>query len=112
MSFDPDTNSVLAWMQEELDGHADIKYSGDNKAMNVERVLAWTSDPSPEKQAAIDFILNYVKRAELFGLDTPQGRQALGKAGVTIVNYLTYLGEAGLAMPAPGVPSGEIKEWA
>lgn len=105
------TANVLAWIEAELEEYADVKYSGTNREMNRERVLVWTADPSAEKQAALDFITSYLKRAELFGLDLPQGRQALAKAAVTCINYLAYVMEDGATMPRPGVPSGEIEEW-
>lgn len=58
----------------------------------------------------MNFITNYLKRAELFGVDTLQGRQALGKAAVTILHCLETAVELFGAMPRPGYPSGEIVE--
>lgn len=56
-------------------------------------------------------VVNYLNRALRQGSNTPQGRQLLGKAIVTLLDYteqaIIYQG----SMPKPGVPSGEIIEW-
>ena len=56
-----------------------------------------------------DWAGNYIKRAAMFGIDTPQGRQALGKAIVTLIHVLETAVEEYGPMPKPGVPSGVIE---
>ena len=58
-----------------------------------------------------DWAGNYLLRAVRFGLETPQGRQALGKTIVTLTHVLETAIELWGPMPAPGVASGEIQEW-
>jgi hypothetical protein len=58
----------------------------------------------------IDFIGNYLRRAELLGLDTMKGRQALGKYIVTMMHCLETAIEVYGPMPRAGYPSGEIHE--
>ncbi len=58
-----------------------------------------------------DWAWNYVRRATMFGLDTPQGRQALGKAASTLVHVMETAVDRHGPMPAPGVPSGVIEDW-
>lgn len=51
----------------------------------------------------------YLHRATILGLDTPGGRQAVGKAAATAVAYVENVFRRYGSMPAPGFPSGEIK---
>lgn len=59
----------------------------------------------------LSFIGNYLKRAQLMGVENANGRQALGKCIVTMMaaleHAIVHFGE----MPEPGVPSGEVKVW-
>jgi len=57
-----------------------------------------------------DWAGNYIKRAAMFGLDSPQGRQALGKAIVTLIHVLETAVEEFGPMPVAGMPSGQIVE--
>jgi Domain of unknown function (DUF4406) len=50
---------------------------------------------------------NYVERARIFGLDTMNGRQALGKAAATLAGWLESAVRLYGPMPQPGVPSGD-----
>jgi len=98
---------VARWVAQERAEYADVKFAadGDNRA---ELVAAMRSEGLAPTW--IGFILNYLKRAELFGLDTLQGRQALGKALVTVTHCLETAVEIHGPMPRPGVPSGEIED--
>ena len=58
------------------------------------------------------FLSGYIDRARVLGLDSPAGRQALAKAGVTILDFLEHAVVAFGDMPEPGHPSGEIRPWA
>lgn len=97
-------NDLLNWIKAERENYADQKWSGENR----ERLVKAMED---EGFGDIwrDFILNYLKRAELFGLDTLQGRQAMGKAIVTMLHCLETAIEIYGTMPQPGFPSGEIR---
>lgn len=100
---------VLEWIRLERAGHADVKY-GDGTPSNDTVASAVERGDWAECAA---FIGNYLKRAELFGFDTPQGLQALGKAGVTVIAYMERTLEAhDVLLPKPGVPSGELQGWA
>lgn len=100
--------NVSSWIAEERRGHADVKYGKGTEA-----------DDLVEKQfleeglgdSALNFIGNYLKRAQLLGVDTPLGKQALGKAIVTCTAYLERAIIHHGPMPKPGLPSGEIQEW-
>lgn len=56
-------------------------------------------------------IHQYIDRARLFGVDTPQGRQALAKAMMTMHGAVESSVRVFGPLPAPGVTSGEISEW-
>lgn len=56
-------------------------------------------------------IHQYIDRARLFGLETPQGRQALAKAMLAMHGAVESSIRVFGPMPLPGVPSGEIQEW-
>lgn len=94
---------LQAWIVTERATYADIKFSDENRAFLIKAMREEKLGP-----IWMGFIGNYLKRAELFGLDTLQGRQALGKTIVTLLHCLeTAIDEFG-PMPAPGVSSGEI----
>lgn len=56
-------------------------------------------------------IFQYVDRVRLFGLDTPQGKQALCKMVMTALGCVESTIRVHGDLPQPGVPSGEIREW-
>lgn len=57
-------------------------------------------------------ITQYVQRARLFGLDTPQGRQALAKATMTMRGCVEASVRVYGPLPEPGHSSGTIiMEW-
>lgn len=96
------------WIRLERQAHADVKYAADTAS--YEQIVKELVENGLSGDNEV-FLLNYLKRAQLFGLDTPQGRQALGKLTVTCIAYLEYAIEHIGPMPEPGVPSGEIREW-
>lgn len=60
----------------------------------------------------VDLCLQYVKRAQVLGAHTPQGKQAMGKAIVSLMHLLeTALVVWNDDMPEPGRPSGDIVDW-
>lgn len=60
---------------------------------------------------ALDFVRMYLHRAQQLGIETPNGRQALGKAIVTAQQALGAAVQYHGPMPAPARPSGEIEPW-
>lgn len=98
---------VMAWVRAERRADADRKYSAANedqvRTAIVEGRHAETLD---------GFLAAYIDRARVLGLDTPGGRQALAKAGVTILDFLEHAVVAFGDMPEPGHSSGEIRPWA
>jgi hypothetical protein len=95
---------VQGWVDDERHTYANVKFSGANREM-IERYIAECDD------RAFDFVLNYLKRAQMMTLATPQGRQAMGKALVTLTDYLETAVQVHGPMPEPGFSSGEIREW-
>ena len=97
---------VLAWIEQERDQYADVKYAqdGDNRARLIDAMRE-----EGLGDTWMNFILNYLKRAELLGVQSAQGRQALGKAIVTCMHALETSIEIFGPMPVPGVPSGEVR---
>lgn len=102
---------VRCWIEKERNDYADTKYG----------------EGTPQRQRAIDdtgihphldddsdwyvFITNYLQRVRIFGVDTQQGRQALGKLVVTLLHCLETSVLVYGDMPKPGVSSGEIEPW-
>lgn len=97
---------VNEWIRIERAGHADVKY---DSTLRDEGLVNMQEQGLEMGGYWDDFIKQYLHRASLFGLETPQGRQALGKAIVTAHACLETAIEAFGPMPTPGVPSGEIK---
>lgn len=60
---------------------------------------------------ALDFVRMYLHRAQQLGIETPNGRQVLGKAIVTAQQALCAAVQYHGPMPAPARPSGEIEQW-
>lgn len=56
-------------------------------------------------------VTQYFKRAELQGVDSLQGRQALMKGLMTLFDCCACMVRVHGLPPAPGVPTGEIAEW-
>ena len=96
------------WVELERRLYADKKYA-DGESNREELVQAMREQ---DWARWTNFAGNYLKRAELFGFDTLQGRQALGKAIVALLHTLETACDLFGDMPQPGVPSGEIRQWA
>lgn len=106
MNTEETRSHVALWIATEREEYSDVKYSGDNLGTRIANVESGGWD------AELNFIFNYLKRVELFGMDTPRGLRAMGKAAVTVIATLERVLEVrGIDMPCPGVPSGEILEW-
>lgn len=103
-------HDLVAWLLEERAGYADKKYA--NGTVTRDEFVEDLRNGYGLDARWLDFPLNYVQRAKLVGLDTPQGRQAMGKAIATLMHYLeTAIVEFG-PMPQPGISSSEgVREW-
>lgn len=101
---------VMAWLLIERSMYADKKYA-DGTATRDQFIEDMKSGNGLDDRW-LDFVYNYVRQAKLLGLDTMQGRQALGKAISTLIHYLeTAITEHG-PMPAPGVSStAGVQPW-
>jgi hypothetical protein len=99
---------VLAWVHLERSQHANTKYADGLEARNrlIEAMQEGGFHADWER-----FIESYLDRVRLVGLDTPQGRQAMGKAIVTMMHCLETAVECFGEMPMPGTPSGTVQEW-
>lgn len=95
---------VRRWVKDERDAYADKKY---NDKADIDRHMA--EDGFTEDGWYVGFITNYLRRAQLLGADTSQGRQALGKCLVTITEALESSVRVYGSLPKPGVPSGTIE---
>lgn len=98
---------VRTWIRLEKKRYADKKWGKDEG----NRQLKLDGMREPGQAFWWGYVENYLRRAELLDLSTLAGRQALGKAVITINAMLEMAVEVWGPMPEPGVPSGEIKEW-
>lgn len=57
------------------------------------------------------WLLQYLDRVRLIGIDTPNGQQALGKFVTVAVAMLDSVHRVYGPLPAPGHPSGEVVPW-
>ena len=99
-------DELLEWIATERAFYADVKYAEDGT--NREALIAdLRYHPHIDGEWDV-FIGNYMRRSQLFGVDSLPGRQALGKTIVTLMHCLETAIEVYGPMPAPGVPSGEF----
>lgn len=91
----------LDWLRKERKLYADVKYPMSTVEANGGNLT----------QEDIDFVMQYLKRAQLQGLNTPQGRQNLGKAASTLYHFMQGAVICHGPMPEPGYPSGELVSW-
>lgn len=101
---------VSTWIQEERKQYADKKYLL-NEANYKKRLEDMEKNGIGENSGEVNFLLTYLKRAELLGIDNLAGRQAFGKFVVTAIATLERICVVCGSLPQPGLPSGEIKEW-
>lgn len=98
------------WLRYERINYADKKYAadGDSRRKLVEDMKEHGISNESEWWV---FITNYLKRSQLLGIETEQGRQALGKTIITLMHCLETAITVHGDMPKPGMPSGEIEPW-
>lgn len=104
-------DQVGLWISLERIQYADTKYKDgeDNRAKLIE---AMKTEGFSEDGVWMGFLGNYIRRAQLFGVDTLQGRQALGKAITTAMHCLETAVMVHGDMPLPGVSSSDgAQEW-
>lgn len=92
------------WITRERAHHADIKYANGTETRDklVDEIQTIGYGPECEQ-----FVLNYFTRVKALGLHSPLGRQAMGKAIVTLMHYLETAIAVYGPMPPGGLPSGE-----
>lgn len=99
---------LALWIRLERSRYADVKFEDDTAGR--ENLFRATKEEG-YGDTWNDFVQNYLTRAKEWGIDTPKGRQALGKAIVTLMHCL----ETGIQvygdMPEPGHTTGEVREW-
>jgi len=95
---------VLEWIRDEWAGYADAR-----NREQLTQVLQLMKDEGVGKGSWWFMVtMGYLDRAEKFGLETPQGRQAVMKATATMVDLAATMIRAYGLPPLPGYPSGEI----
>jgi hypothetical protein len=100
--------NVATWLGTERREYADVKYAEDGESRLKLEMQNFGLSEDGEWWV---FITNYLKRAQLLGLDTTGGRQAMGKCIVTMMHALETSVEVFGELPKPGVPSGTIEKW-
>lgn len=101
--------NVAAWIGTERREHGEVKYGEETEARH--KLIVETQNYGLSGEWMV-FVGGYLKRAELQGLDTLRGRQALGKAIVTMIHALETAVEYCGPMPKPGLSSSaDIEEW-
>lgn len=96
--------NVREWISIERRVHADPKWNeGENRQVARDHM---EGDPHGEWWS--NYVGSYLHRASVLGLDTPAGRQALGKATVTLLHMLETAVMVYGPLPQAGMPSGEI----
>lgn len=102
--------TVAAWLGEERRQYADTKYADD--APKRQELIDAMGTEGLEAGGMWDiFIGNYMRRVQLFGVDTPVGQQALGKLIVTLLHAFETVVYVHGKPPMPGVSSGNIEPW-
>lgn len=96
----------LTWYQKELD-YVDKKFDDQRNGHDHEMFVDGLDDGGFWFRQ----IFQYVPRARLLGLNTPNGRQALAKMAMTAIGCLESCIRVFGPLPEPGFTSGEIREW-
>jgi hypothetical protein len=109
VTVDEAREQVAKWIATERAEYADTKYSEEAEARH--KLILETQNFGLDGEWMV-FIGGYLKRAQLQGLDSLQGRQALGKAIVTCMHALETAVQYHGPMPKPGVSSTEgVLPW-
>ncbi|HWI05565.1 MAG TPA: hypothetical protein VNT52_17295 [Acidimicrobiales bacterium] len=92
---------LLMWIEKERAEYAD---STDHRQALIDELRL---DPHFDGQWSV-LVTNYLRRAQLLGLDSMAGRQAMGKLIVSCMHVLETAVDVFGPMPVAGVPSGEV----
>lgn len=95
---------VRQWVRRERE-YADAKFD-DQRIGHDEEMRQYGIE---EDGFWIRQILQYFDRAQVLGLDNPLGRQAMGKAYMTLGGFLESMVRVYGLLPPGGVPSGELR---
>lgn len=95
-----------AWYRGEAE-YQDSKWATERE---VHYKLLATEGLAPEGRWRRDIDM-YLHRANLLGLQNPNGRQALAKAAMVVIACVEGAEKVYGPLPAPGYTSGEIVEW-
>lgn len=96
------------WIGIERAEYADVKYDTEKRKINDYNMEVWGLAEEGEWWV---FLTNYLRRAQLLGVDTFQGRQAFGKFVVTAMSAFESMIRVKGLPPTPGVHSGKISAW-
>ena len=99
------------WIHVERTTYADVEKFSENHEARQKLIRDMADHGVSEGSDWMSFIGNYIKRAQLLGLSTAVGRQAFGKAIVTMMHALETAIDLYGPMPEPGHTSGELVEW-
>jgi hypothetical protein len=97
---------VEDWLDEELRMYVYQKF---NQLVDAEHIKEFMQPANGGRSEGwwTQQLDNYYHRAAVLGLDTPNGRQALGKFVATAICMLVATVDVYGELPKPGVPSGE-----
>lgn len=102
----PERSQIRQWVRQER-VYADNKFDGMQRGDHDEEMK---ESGIEEDSWWYNQIMQYVDRARMFGLETPKGRQAMGKCYMTLGGMLESMVRVHGRMPEGGVPSGEVKD--
>lgn len=99
-----DRKRVIEWVRDEWEAHSDEKYA--SQLPQHEKYLL-EEGVGPDSWWR-NIILQYMHRAHIVGLDTPEGQQLLYKTAATVLDCCSTSFRVYGDPPLPGYPSGEI----
>lgn len=97
--------NVVLWLEMERREYADKKYTVE---LREEGFVKMYEEGITQGGYWDIFLSNYYSRAQLFGLDTLNGKQAFGKFIVTCLSALEAAVLTSGPMPVPGKASGDV----
>lgn len=97
---------VLEWIFQEWEKYADARNDANEGRETFDKHML--EEGVGSESVWFNTIAMYMHRAHLFGLETPQGRQAMMKAAATMVDCAASMVRVYGDPPTPGYPSGEI----
>jgi hypothetical protein len=101
-------DQLALWLASERYAYADVKWHEERRALLK---TAMADGGIREDSEWWGWITQYLRRAQLLGVESPNGRQAFGKFIVTSMSCAEQAIRVFGPMPRPGVPSGELSDW-